>query len=144
MTDSTPSPPTIVPFLRYRDAVAAIDWLEAAFGFERQMVVPGPENTVAHAQLRFGGGVIMLGSATENPLGLVSPEPAAGASQGLYVVVAEVDAHHRRAQAAGAEMVMPLTDQPYGSREYAARDPEGYLWTFGTYQPSLEDDQEGS
>ncbi len=53
----------------------------------------------------------------------------------LYLVVEDPDAHHDRARAAGAEIVMPLTDQPYGSREYAALDPEGNVWSFGTYRP---------
>jgi uncharacterized glyoxalase superfamily protein PhnB len=52
----------IVPSLRYADAAKAIDWLCDAFGFERQMVVPGENGSIAHAQLCFGNGMLMLGS----------------------------------------------------------------------------------
>ena len=60
---------TIVPCLRYRDAPKAIDWLCAAFGFEKQLVVPGENGTIVHAQLKFGNGMIMLGSATDSEFG---------------------------------------------------------------------------
>ena len=53
----------------------------------------------------------------------------------IYAVVADPDAHHDRAKAAGAQIVRQLADQPYGSREYSARDLEGNLWSFGTYDP---------
>jgi uncharacterized glyoxalase superfamily protein PhnB len=123
----------VIATLRYRDAAAAIDWLERAFGFEREMVVPGPDGSIAHAQLRHGSGMVMLGSVTDDSLW---PQPPGGA--GVYVVVDDPDAHHARAIAAGAEIVMGLTDQDYGSRDYTARDPEGNLWCFGTYRPGAE------
>lgn len=130
------STPTVFPFLRYHDAPAALDWLEAAFGFERLMVAPGPDGTVAHAQVALGAGVIMLSSATpDDALGLKSPGDTSGVSQGIYVHVEDVDAHYQRARSAGAEIVHELQDMDYGSREYAARDPEGYLWSFGSYRP---------
>lgn len=121
----------IYPALRYRDAAAAIDWLERAFGLERSAVHEGPDGTVAHAELRYGDGMIMLGSEGETP-GRFGHH--AGQSW-QYVVVEDPDEHHRRAEAAGAEIVMELADQSYGSREYSARDLEGNLWSFGTYRP---------
>jgi uncharacterized glyoxalase superfamily protein PhnB len=124
--------PNIFPALRYEDGPAAVEWLGKAFGFEKQMVVPGPDGTIAHAQLAFGPGVVMLGSAVEEP---GKPNPWARVKQGIYVYVADVDAHYRRAKAAGAEIVRELQDTDYGAREYSARDPEGHLWSFGTYRP---------
>ena len=62
-------------------------------------------------------------------------------TQTFYVTVADPDAHHERARGAGAEVVMGLTDQPYGSREYCARDLEGNVWCFGTYSPQASRDQ---
>jgi uncharacterized glyoxalase superfamily protein PhnB len=121
----------IFPVLRYRDAAAAIDWLERAFGFARDMVVPGPHGTVTHAQLRHGSGMVMLGSASDD-----SPWAQPAGAAAIYVVVEDPDAHHARAVQAGADIVMELTDQDYGSREYGARDPEGNLWSFGTYRPA--------
>lgn len=129
---------TIVPTLRYRDAHAAIDWLERAFGFRRHFVVPDGEGGVAHAQLTFGNGMVMLGSAREDEFGQMQrpPESAdAPVSQSPYVIVTDVDAHHARAVEAGADVVMPLEDKDYGGRGYGCRDPEGNLWSFGSYDP---------
>ena len=122
--------PNIFPALRYENGAAAIEWLGKALGFEKQMVVPGPDGSVAHAQLKFGEGVVMLGSGKHEP-----PNPWDQVAQGIYVYVADVDAHYRRAKAAGAEIIMDLRDTDYGSREYSVRDPEGHLWSFGTYNP---------
>ena len=127
----------VIPTLRYADAAAAIDWLCAAFGFERHLVVPGEDGAVVHAQLTFGSGMVMLGSARDDEYGRsqMSPAEIGGCNtQSPYVVVADVEAHHARAAAAGAEMVMPLADQGHG-RMYTCRDPEGHLWSFGDYDP---------
>jgi uncharacterized glyoxalase superfamily protein PhnB len=126
---------TIFPALRYRDAPAAIEWLGRAFGFEARMVVDGAPGTVAHAELACGRAMIMLGSARApdaDEYSAAAPPPGGTA---LYMVVEDPDAHHERARAAGAEIVRALNDTDYGSREYTARDPEGNVWSFGTYQP---------
>jgi uncharacterized glyoxalase superfamily protein PhnB len=127
----------IFPTLRYQDAPAAIDWLVRAFGMEKQLVIPNPDGTIAHAQIKFGPDVIMLGSSKEDTLGLKSPRELGGVTQSLYIYLQDVDAHHDRAKAAGAEIVVELRDTEYGSREYSARDPEGHLWHFGTYLPEM-------
>ncbi len=132
----------IFPFLRYEDAPAAFEWLARAFGFEKQMLVPGPDGTIAHAQLRYGGSLIMIGSVRDDVMHLKSPAEVGGATQGIYVHVDDVDAHHDRAKAAGAEIIMELEDTEYGSREYMARDLEGHLWSFGTYAPVVTADGE--
>jgi uncharacterized glyoxalase superfamily protein PhnB len=129
---------TVIPAMRYRDANAAIEWLCKAFGFEKHLVVPGENGTVAHAQLSFGNGMIMLGSAREDEFGQwVKPPRETGGigTQSAYVIVEDADAHHARAKAAGAEIVMEVEDQDYGGRLYACRDTEGHLWSFGTYDP---------
>ena len=120
------------PCLRYRDAAAAIDWLCEAFGFEVHARYDGDDGTVAHAELAYDGGMIMLGSQPTEPDERYGDHTGQGWS---YVVIADADAHHARAKAAGAEIVMELTDLDYGSRDYSARDPEGNLWSFGTYGP---------
>jgi uncharacterized glyoxalase superfamily protein PhnB len=121
----------IYPSLRYRDAHAAIDWLERAFGFERHAVYDGPDGTVAHAELRHGDGMVMLGSERDG-----GDQFGSHVGQSwTYVVVTDPDAHYARADAAGAEIVRALGDQEYGSRDYSARDLEGNLWSFGTYRP---------
>jgi uncharacterized glyoxalase superfamily protein PhnB len=143
--DGMPSNPknttsTVIPAMRYRDANAAIEWLCNAFGFERHLVVPGENGTVAHAQLSFGNGMIMLCSAREDEFGQwVKPPRETGGigTQSAYVIVEDADAHYARAKAAGAEIVMEVEDQDYGGRLYSCLDPEGHLWSFGTYDPWL-------
>lgn len=125
-----------IPFMNYQDAPAALDWLSEAFGFQRASVHEGPNGTIAHAEMRFGEGLIMLGSAGENDLGMKTARELGAVNQGIYIIVDnEIDEHYERAVAAGAEIVRPLHDTDYGSRDYAARDPEGNLWSFGTYRP---------
>jgi uncharacterized glyoxalase superfamily protein PhnB len=123
-------PRTISPTYQYRDARAAIDFLERAFGFERVVVYEGEDGReIAHAELRHGDGWVMLGSLDDS--GLTTP-PGAGSA---YVVVEDADALHARAAEAGAEIVRPPFDTDYGSRDFTARDPEGNVWHFGTYAP---------
>lgn len=122
--------PSLYPALRYRDARAAIEWLCQAFGFERHVVFDAPDGTVAHAELQMGTAVI--GVSTAGPVSDANPWTTV--RQGLYVCLAEVDALHDRARAAGAEIVRPLANQDYGSRDFSARDSGGHLWAFGTYR----------
>jgi uncharacterized glyoxalase superfamily protein PhnB len=122
---------TIFPVLKYEDAQAAMDFLERAFGFERHAAYDGENGEVAHAELKLGDEFVMLGSTGE---GDERFNQGAG-RYSLYVVVDDPDAHHARAKEAGATIERELTDQDYGSREYTARDPEGNLWSFGTYRP---------
>jgi uncharacterized glyoxalase superfamily protein PhnB len=128
----------IIPTLRYRDAAAAVDWLCRAFDFEKKMVVPGDAGTIAHAELTYGNGMIMLGSERDDDFGKLQRTPAqvgGVATQSAYIIVPDADAHHARAVAAGAKVVYPLKDEDYGGRGYSCRDPEGHLWNFGTYDP---------
>jgi uncharacterized glyoxalase superfamily protein PhnB len=128
----------LIQCLRYRDAPAAIDWLQRAFGFEQRMVVPDESGGIAHAQLAFGNGMLMLGSVTDTEFGrlMKQPDETGGAStQSLYVIVNSADALYTRAKAAGAEIVIELKDEEYGGRGFSCRDLEGHLWSFGTYDP---------
>lgn len=127
--------PNIFPFMCYQDAPAAVEWLGKAFGFETLEVVTGPDDTIIHAEMMFGSGIIMLGSMKNDGFNLKSPKDLSGVSQGIYVFVEDVDVHYNRAKSAGAEIVRELNDTSYGSREYIARDLEGHLWSFGTYMP---------
>src|SRR3954467_10540734 len=123
--------PTIFPSLRYKDARRAIEFLEQAFGFKRQMVVEGDNGTIAHAELVYGDGAVMLGTDRDDSYG-------SHVGHGwMYIVVDDADDPYARAKAAGAEIVRGLEDQDYGSRDYSARDFEGNLWSFGTYKPEI-------
>ena len=129
----------LIPSFRYNDAHAAILWLERVFGFVRHAVYEGPDGTVAHAELSFGSGMIMLGSAT-NP----SPNTKFNATPGqidgrvtspMYLVVADCEPVWVSAQAAGAEVIMELKTMEYGGKAFAVRDPEGYQWAVGECDP---------
>jgi uncharacterized glyoxalase superfamily protein PhnB len=124
----------IYPVLKYEDAQVAFDFLEGALGCERLAVHEGENGGVAHAELRFGDEVLMFGTTDEG-----DPQFNQGAGRtSVYVVVDDPDPLFERAKGAGAEVVMPPTDQDYGSRDFVVRDPEGNLWSFGTYAPKLD------
>lgn len=112
----------IVP---YEDIEQAIAFLCDAFGFERHQLHRDEAGELQHVELRFGDDVIMPATAKHGTPGTAS----------LYVVVDDADAHHDRAKAAGATISMELRSTDYGSRDYAAKDPEGNQWYFGTYRP---------
>ena len=131
---------TVIPCLRYRDAPAAIDWLCSAFGFEKHAVHANPDGSIAHAQLIFGNGMIMLGSVSnvesEWRRLIKQPDEVGGAeTQSAYLVVADADAVYARAKAAGAAIVLDIKDEDHGGRSFTCRDPEGHLWNFGSYDP---------
>lgn len=138
---AAPSGPTNLCYcVRYADAPAAIEWLSRAFGFEARLVVPGEtEREVAHAQLVFGNSMLMIGSSGgHGDFDETQTSPAAAGGRvtaSAYVLVEDVDAHYARAVAAGARVVTPPEDQPYGGRLYVCADPEGHIWSFGSYDP---------
>lgn len=130
---------TLISSLRYRNALAGIDWLVRAFGFEKKAVYIGPNDTVAHAELTFGSGMVMLGSVSKEgdyaKLMVQPDEIDFRETKGIYVVVPDADAVYATAKAAGAEMVMDIRDMEYGGRAFTCRDPEGHLWSVGSYDP---------
>jgi uncharacterized glyoxalase superfamily protein PhnB len=133
---------TLIPCLRYRDALAAIDFLCRAFGFERHAVYldDADPRIVHHAQLVLGNSMIMLGSdrpgEVKNAYGWKTPAEAGGITMCICAIVADPDAHCAGARAEGAEIVRePYTNDGYPGRAYDARDLEGNVWNFGSYDP---------
>jgi uncharacterized glyoxalase superfamily protein PhnB len=129
---------TIMPTLRYGDASAAIEWFCNVLGFERHAVYPGESGTIGHAELTLNGGMIMLGSQKDDEYGrnFKSPGELGGIeTRSAYIIVDDAEVVHARAVAAGAQLVRPLQDTPYGSREFTVKDPEGHSWSVGTYNP---------
>jgi uncharacterized glyoxalase superfamily protein PhnB len=130
---------TVIPCMRYRDALTMIDWLERAFGFVRHGVFMDGETTVAHAQMTFGNGMIMLSSAEKkSPYGnmIAQPDEIGGReTQTACLIVSDSEAIYATAQAAGAEMVMDLAEMDYGGKAFTCRDPEGHIWSIGEYDP---------
>jgi uncharacterized glyoxalase superfamily protein PhnB len=127
----TTPPPNVWPTLRAREARGLIRFLVEAFGFE-EVVVYGEGDVVDHAQLSWPlGGGVMLGTARDDENDLWPLRPG---TFGCYVVCDDPDALHARALRAGAEITTAPYDTEYGSRDFAARDPEGNRWSFGTYR----------
>jgi uncharacterized glyoxalase superfamily protein PhnB len=115
----------------YKDPLAALRWLEAAFGFETAMLITDEEGRLAHSEMTYGGGYIMVGNEwTEQ---MASPKGIGGKNtQTVHVQLREdVDAHCDRARKAGAVILQEPQTQFYGDRTYRAVDPEGHMWTFG-------------
>ena len=122
----------IIPYIFYRDVPTALDWLTHAFGFTEEMRHATPSGM--HAQMRRDGQRIMMGQGSKE-WRMLSARETEAATQGIFVYLADVDAHYERARAAGAEIVHPPRDESYG-RTYTARDLDGHPWFFTT--PSAE------
>ena len=119
---------SVVPILIYADVARAIDWLSAAFGFKERLRAER-QGIVGHAQRVVADGAIMLGrqGAEYHP-----PRPGE-VQQYVHVTVENADAHFERAKNAGARIVQPPHDMPFGERQYTAEDPEGHRWTFSQH-----------
>jgi PhnB protein len=116
------------PFLYYADVAAALDWLKTAFGCTERFRLTAPNGTVMHAEIEIGGAAVMVGN-----FGPRNAAPPGGVRSGVYAFVDDVDEHCQRARAAGAEIIEPPADQPYGDRIYLARDLEGHEWYFAQH-----------
>eukprot|EP01034_Spumella_vulgaris_P033032 gene33032-40767_t len=115
-----------------------INWLCRTLGFEQALVVPNDDGTIAHAQLTYGNGMVMLSSIFNTEFGELMAQPSdtnMKVTQCCYLVVNDADLVHQRAVDAGAPIIMPLKDEEYGGRGFTCRDPEGQLWSVGTYDP---------
>lgn len=142
MTSPSQTASTIIPVLRYRDAPAAIDWLCRVFDFEKHQVFEHPDGTIAHAELKLGGGMLILASAgnpTEFSRHIKQPDEIGGfETQSSYLVVRDADAVYAKAVAAGAKIEIAIKDEDYGGRGFTCRDLEHRLWSVGTYDPWAE------
>jgi uncharacterized glyoxalase superfamily protein PhnB len=130
MSESTPRP-TFGSAIVYKDPMAALEWLEKAFGFETTMLITDGDGKLAHSEMNFGEGYIMVGYEwAEN---MKAPSSVGGANtQSIHVQLRDgIDAHCDRARAAGAVVLQEPEDQFYGDRTYRALDLEGHTWTFG-------------
>ncbi|MBS0296909.1 MAG: VOC family protein [Proteobacteria bacterium] len=132
---------TLGSSIYYEDPLKMLDWLEEAFGFEKMMVILDADGKLAHSQMSFREGYIMVGSKWADFVG--TPKETGGINtQMIHVQLQEgIDAHCERARAAGAEILQEPDDQFYGDRTYRARDPGGHVWTFGQTVRALTPDQ---
>ena len=121
----------VIPILVYEDIEAAHAFLIEAFGFTSGGLHRTEEGTVVHAEVRIGGVAIWLHAVAEDHQ-MTSPRTSTHSHGGLEVIVQDVDDHYTRSKAAGARIDRAPTDQPYGLREYGARDPENHRWWFSS------------
>jgi uncharacterized glyoxalase superfamily protein PhnB len=137
MPNQTTTRSTLIPGILYRRAPEAIEWLCSTFGFARHAVYPGPDNTIMHAELTLGGGMVMLGSYIgPSARNIKTPADLGGAeTQNVSIIVQDPDAVYARAKAAGAVIVEDIADKPQGGRAFACLDPEGHTWFVGSYDP---------
>ena len=115
--------------IAYRDLRAAVEFLEKAFGFKVTMLATVSDGKVVHAEMKFGDGVIQIGSEWEN---IKAPISAGGVNTQNITVRLEIgiEEHCERARAAGGKIIQEPQDQFHGDRTYRAADPEGHVWTF--------------
>lgn len=132
MTENPPSVQTVYPYLYVSNVRAYLEFLERVFGFERRALhedANQPDHV--HAEAALEGTVVMMGCASPR-WRTAAPHQLSAIHSGIYLMVADVDAHHRRARDAGAEILEEPADQEYGHRRYTARDCEGHEWYFAT------------
>ena len=138
MTTSGNIPVTTIPALRYANADAAIDWLKTALGFAEKAVYRDPAGIVQHAELLLGNGMVMIGTAgqsQETAHWFVLPEAAGAVTGSVYLIVPDCGPVYASATAAAAEILQELEAKPYGGNAFIVRDPEGYIWSIGEYNP---------
>jgi uncharacterized glyoxalase superfamily protein PhnB len=137
MMTATSTQQSIYPALRYENAREAIQWLKSVLGCTENVIYPGDGDSIAHAQLELAGNLFMLGSVKPGDH-LRGPSKTDAIGANVYVAFDDretVDALYKRVTAAGGDVIRELQDTDYGSREFGVRDPEGHIWSFGTYKP---------
>jgi len=131
---------TVTPYLIIRDASAAVEFYQRAFGAIEVLRLAGPNNTVAHGEIKIGNSIIML--AEENPTGgYSSPQTLGGAATSILLYVEGVDDRFAQAVAAGATVVRPVADQFYGDRAGTVSDPFGHVWTLATHTEDVSQEE---
>ncbi|MEP9389104.1 VOC family protein [Mesorhizobium sp. KR9-304] len=128
---------SIYPTFRYRSAEKMIDWLCEAFGFAVDAKFTDGK-AITHAELSLGGAIIMLGEVRDDAYGGMVGGPGSPGGKSTYIAVDDIDALHAKAKAAGAKILEEPVDRDHGSRDFICADPQGNVWSFGTYRPKAK------
>jgi len=143
MTDVKPIPdgyPRVSPYLIVDGAADAIEFYKTVLRATERVRMPGPNNTVGHAELQIGDSVIML--ADEFPdIGFRGPKAVGGTPVVVNVYVEDVDDVFARALKAGATELQPVTNQFYGDRRGQFEDPFGHRWAVATHVEDVPEDE---
>ncbi len=128
----------LIPATRYSDCEGALAFLKKVIGMEELQVHRDDDGTIVHAEMKMGESLFMFGPEADTPFSryMTAPRDTGGReTTTMYVVVGDVETHNAKAMAAGATIVLPLTQKDYGGLQYSLRDPEGHVWTIGNYDP---------
>ncbi len=123
---------TVTPYLAVDDARQAIEFYKRAFGATERVVMPGPNDMVAHAELEIGDSLIMLADPFPQS-SLKPPKQAGGATGATFLYVEDVDETVQQAVDAGATITMPVEDMFWGDRYGKLEDPFGHHWSVATH-----------
>lgn len=129
----------IFPAYRFGNADAMMKWLGDAFGFVEHVAYRDGQGTLVHAEMAFGSAMIMFGQARDDAFAEIVGQPDGRGGKAIYLAVDDADAAFARAKAAGAGILEGLTEREYGSREFLCQDPEGNVWSVGTYWPKIDE-----
>jgi uncharacterized glyoxalase superfamily protein PhnB len=130
-------PLTVIPTITYRDAATAMVWLCRTFGFTQHAVCTNSDGTIARAELTFGNGMIMLGSAEPEQYGMKEQATKIGLAtmHSVNLIASDPDTIYVKAKTHGAEIIAEIMDRHYGGRGFSCRDLEGYLWHIDSCNP---------
>ena len=132
--------PGATPYLVVREAARAIEFYRQVFGAEEILRLASPDGSIGHAELKIGGGMVML--ADEVPkMDIKAPPTIGGSSVGLLLYVEDADAVFQAALDAGATQFKPICDQFYGDRSGTIDDPFGHRWTIASRIEDLDNDE---
>ena len=131
---------SVTPYLTVNDAARAIDFYKRAFGATERYRMDGPGGKIAHAEIKIGDSIVMLGDESM-AAGTRSPQSLGGTPIGLFIYVEDVDSAFTRAASAGAKVDMPVTDMFWGDRYGRLRDPFGHEWSIATHKQDLSHDE---
>ena len=130
----------VFPYLRVRDANAAIDFYQRAFGAIEKFRLSEPNGRVGHAEIKLGDCIVMV--SDEYPEhGIHGPEKFGGSGSALHLHVDDVDSFTKQAEQAGAAVTMPPTDMFYGERVSKLTDPFGHEWMLGSQIEDVSEEE---
>lgn len=130
--------PRLYPTMRCKDAESMIRWLKDVLGFT-EYAVYRDNGVIQHAELAYGSSLLMLGQVRDDDYSKMVGDPGGRRTDAIYLAVDGIDALYVKVKASGVRIESEPHDTHYGSRDFSCRDPDGNLWSFGTYWPKAHE-----